>query len=128
MEQYGAGSFYDKYNQLIYIGGGDTSRSSYNQNDSAKIEYYNIDKDKWYDIKSPKYRYRHTPKVWKIHNVLYIAGGIQKGWDSRAEKVGIECIDLRSNKKLWTELCPKICSFQQLFKTKFLALSKSMVY
>lgn len=105
-QRWHSGIYYDDIDNIVYIGGGRKSKQ--------KVEYYNITKNKWYNIFDTNLEHKISPIFWKDKfndNLLYIASSISNG-------NGIEYIDLRSNngwKCIYEPNCHKKESLQTAF-------------
>ena len=103
--RYEAGICYDQQREYIFIGGG----YSWNCNKIIQnCEYYDINKNKWYqDLPKTKLEHREIPMIWiENNNLLSITSIVGDG---------IEYIDLRCDNKEWTVVYEKGMLMQQLF-------------
>ena len=82
--RYSCGIVYDKLLNLVYVGGG--------HNAENKVEYYDINKNKWINIPNTEMSHSSRPVLWTDNKLLYIASIYS---DS------MEYIDLRINNKGW---------------------------
>eukprot|EP01084_Bolivina_argentea_P069654 126695_1 len=81
-----AGVTFDKYRNCVYVVGGydfDTIGSL------NKSEYYDINKNKWYNLPDTHKHHDYYPMVWIEDNLLYVTS---------TNNTIIECIDLRVNR------------------------------
>ena len=89
----GSGICYDKNSSNIYVCGG--------TKDGYKIaEYYNIEKNQWYQLPDMNKGSNWYPAVWKTNNLLYIASifeGSKRSISASDQHSIIEFIDLRAS-------------------------------
>eukprot|EP01084_Bolivina_argentea_P200497 342852_1 len=90
------GIYHDKWTQRIYIGGGNGAE--------RKIEFYDLNKNKWYFDKKmmPYTTMKHNvyPIIWNQDgHLLYIAS---------VKANGVEFIDLRQDNKKWNVVYDKL--------------------
>eukprot|EP01083_Nonionella_stella_P083974 232293_1 len=91
-----AGVYHDKWSQRLFIGGGNGAE--------RKIEYYDLNKNKWYFDKCniPLTRRKHNiyPLIWNQDgHLLYIAS---------IKANGVEFVDLRQENRRWNVVYDKL--------------------
>ena len=101
--RYECGAHYDEKRDVIYLGGGrgriKFEKDKYDENKKGVIshamEYFDINKDKWYNLPPTRMQHGNNPLIWcRNDNLLCIASICEY---SNA----LECIDLRENKRNW---------------------------
>lgn len=104
-QRWHSGIYFDKETDNVYVGGGRKVKK--------KVEFYNIKKNKWYNLCDTILEHKIGPIFWKDKfddNLLYIAS---------TNGHGIEYIDLRKSNNGWTTIYEPNCHKKDSLQTAF---------